>query len=126
MWGGHERHRNDTQIPGSGSWMCGRTLTKEKVQEVERITMTLALGIPNLKCPEDVQWAAGNIAVGLNSEITAAEWPLRCLLEAEAFVLAASVLQLFLSTHWCLRQAPSFPPGFTAGPSPRPTTLEES
>lgn len=109
---------NYSQVPHSCSWVCGRTLTKEKVQEVERMIMNLALGIPNLRCPRDFQWAAGNIAMGLNSEITASEWPFRRLLQAKAFVLAALELQLFLSTHWCLREALSFPPGITAVPSP--------
>ena len=35
--------RNDTQIPGS---ICGRTLTKEEAQEVERMTMIPRFGHP--------------------------------------------------------------------------------
>lgn len=65
---------NDTQIPGSGSWVPGRTLTKKEFQEMERVTLHLALVIPNLRCPGDLQWAAGNTVLALNSEIMAAEW----------------------------------------------------
>lgn len=35
--------RNDTQIPGS---ICGRTLTKEEAQEIERMTMIPSFGHP--------------------------------------------------------------------------------
>lgn len=60
------------QVPGSGNWVCGRTLTEEEVQELERVMMNLALGNPNLNSP-DFQWAAGNTALMLNSEVMAAE-----------------------------------------------------
>lgn len=36
-------------------------------------------------------------------------WPLRYPLEAEAFALMATVLQPFLSSHWCLQKAPYLP-----------------
>lgn len=60
------------QVSGLGSWVCGRSLTEEEVQELERVMMNLALGNPNLSFP-DFQWAAGNTAFMLNSEIMAAE-----------------------------------------------------
>lgn len=72
---------NGTQIPGSDSWMYGGTLTEKEVWEVERVMMKdLDLGITTPRCPGDSQWAAGNIALVLNSEDMAAEGPLRCLL----------------------------------------------
>lgn len=37
-------------------------------------------------------------------------WPLRYPLEAEALALMATVLQPFLSLHWCLQKAPYLPP----------------
>lgn len=53
--------------------MCGRSLTEEEVQELKRVMMNLALGNPNLNFPGDFQWAAGNTAFMLNSEVMAAE-----------------------------------------------------
>lgn len=64
---------NDTQVSGSGSLLCGRTLTKEDAQEVESMTIIPALGIPNVSCPRDFQWEARNTAPELISEILATE-----------------------------------------------------
>lgn len=63
---------SDTQIPGSGRGLCGRTL----IQEEKRVMKDLALDIPNLTCP-DFQWTIGKTALVLNSEIMAAEWASR-------------------------------------------------
>lgn len=52
--------------------MCGRTLTEEEVQELERVMMNLVWGNPNLNF-SDFQRAAGNTAFMLNSEVMAAE-----------------------------------------------------
>lgn len=63
---------SDTQIPGSGHGLCGRTL----IQEEKRVMKDLALDIPNLTRP-DFQWTIGKTALVLNSETMAAEWASR-------------------------------------------------
>lgn len=62
----------------------------------------------------------------LSKEILVIELPLRYPLEAEALVLMATVLQPFLSTHWCLQKSPIFTPSVIAGLSLLLTILEES
>ena len=101
---------NDTQIPSSGSSLWDRTFTKEEPQEVEMMTVIPALGISNLRCPRDIHWAIGTTVLMLSKEILVIELPLRHPLEAEALILMATVLQPFLSTHWCLQKAPYLPP----------------